>query len=106
KVALVGQGPDELFGGYKRHIGVRYGSAWRALPEWARSPVAAALRRIPRADTLKRGLASLGERDRLTRYQAVLALMERRRIDALFRDDVLRSDPAKAMLDCWADLAP
>ena len=32
KVALIGQGPDELFGGYKRHIGVRYGESWRSLP--------------------------------------------------------------------------
>jgi len=32
KVALVGQGPDELFGGYRRHLGVRYGSMWARLP--------------------------------------------------------------------------
>ncbi len=32
KVALMGQGPDELFGGYKRHVGVAYGASWRALP--------------------------------------------------------------------------
>ena len=34
KVALVGQGPDELFGGYRRHLGVRYGSRWARLPSW------------------------------------------------------------------------
>ena len=28
-MALIGQGPDELFCGYKRHIGVRYGESWR-----------------------------------------------------------------------------
>ena len=32
KVALIGQGPDELFCGYKRHLGVRYGESWRSLP--------------------------------------------------------------------------
>ena len=29
KVALIGQGPDEMFGGYKRHLGVHYGNWWR-----------------------------------------------------------------------------
>ena len=33
KVALIGQGPDELFGGYKRHLGVHYGALWRGLPK-------------------------------------------------------------------------
>ncbi len=32
KVALIGQGPDELFGGYRRHLGVRYGAVWGAAP--------------------------------------------------------------------------
>ena len=39
KVALIGQGPDELFGGYKRHLGVHYGDWWRRLPTGLRSMV-------------------------------------------------------------------
>src|SRR5436309_11188375 len=39
KVALIGQGPDELFGGYTRHVGLRYGNLWRRIPAAFRSAV-------------------------------------------------------------------
>ena len=60
KVALIGQGPDELFGGYKRHLGVHYGNWWRGLPAGVRSMVGFAVNRLPRNETLKRGVRSLG----------------------------------------------
>src|SRR4029453_207753 len=48
KVALIGQGPDELFGGYKRHLGVHYGEWWRSLPGGLRSMIGFAVNGLPR----------------------------------------------------------
>src|SRR5438552_10033639 len=89
KVALIGQGPDELFGGYKRHLGVRYGEWWRGVPSGLRSVVGFAVNGLPRNETLKRGTRSLGIEDRLRRYQDVFSLAPAATIDRLFRDDVL-----------------
>ena len=75
KVALVGQGPDELFGGYRRHLGVRYGEWWSKLPGWMRTPISSTVRALPRNETLKRGVNSLATPDRLRRYQNVLSLL-------------------------------
>src|SRR5207248_1518921 len=47
KVALIGQGPDELLGGYKRHLGVHYGDWWRGLPAGLRSMIGFAIDRLP-----------------------------------------------------------
>ena len=68
KVALVGQGPDELFGGYVRHLGVRYGALWARLPGWMRTPISSAIAALPRNETLKRGVYSLAIPDRMRRY--------------------------------------
>src|SRR6202034_503662 len=65
KVALVGQGPDELFGGYKRHLGVRYGALWGKVPDWMRAPIASTISALPRNETLKRGIWSLSLTDRM-----------------------------------------
>src|SRR5436190_1562784 len=89
KVALIGQGPDELFGGYKRHLGVRYGEWWRGLPIGLRSMLGYAVNGLPRNEMLKRGVHSLGAENRLKRYQDVFSLAPEERIDELFRDDVL-----------------
>src|SRR5215471_569556 len=75
KVALIGQGPDELFGGYRRHLGVRYGGLWANLPTWMRIPISSAVAALPRNETLKRGINSLAIPDRMRRYQYVLSLL-------------------------------
>jgi asparagine synthase (glutamine-hydrolysing) len=89
KVVLIGQGPDELFGGYKRHLGVHYGKHWRRLPSGLRSIVGAAVNHLPRNETLKRGVSSLGTEDRLQRYEDVFSLASAETVNALFRDDIL-----------------
>jgi asparagine synthase (glutamine-hydrolysing) len=106
KVALIGQGPDELFGGYKRHLGVRYGDYWRRLPGPVRLAVGAAVARLPRNETLKRGVAALGVADRMRRYQQVFSLAPAATVDGLFHPDILPRDAGDQILDCWAELLP
>ena len=105
KVALVGQGPDELFGGYRRHLGVRYGALWAQAPNWMRTSISSAVAALPRNATLKRGVHSLAISDRMHRYQHVLSILPGDRIDELFQDGVLTPYAGDEILECWADLA-
>lgn len=104
KVALVGQGPDELFGGYKRHLGVRYGALWAGLPNWMRGAISSTVAALPRNETLKRGVYSLAVPDRMHRYQHVLSLLPAGQVDELFQDGLLGPDSGDTILQCWEDL--
>ena len=106
KVALIGQGPDELFAGYKRHLGIRYGEWWRGLPAGLRSIVASAVNGLPRNETLKRGVHSLASKDRLKRYQNVFSLAPAETIDSLFHDDVLPLREGHELVEYWHALLP
>jgi asparagine synthase (glutamine-hydrolysing) len=107
KVALIGQGPDELFGGYKRHLGVHYGELWRGLPGGLRSVIGLAVNGLPRSETLKRGVYSLNNEDRLERYQDVFSLAPADTIAALFRDGVLPEKQGEQdLVKYWRELAP
>jgi asparagine synthase (glutamine-hydrolysing) len=106
KVAVIGQGPDELFGGYKRHLGVHYGNWWRGLPTGLRSMAGFAVNRLPRNEMLKRGVRSLGNEDRLKRYQDVFSLTATETVDGLFRDDVLPRSNSHELVDSWRELLP
>jgi len=104
KVALVGQGPDEMFGGYRRHLGVRYGALWARLPGWMRAPISSAITALPRNETLKRGVYSLAIPERLVRYQHVLSILPGDQVDGLFQDGLLDPNSGDTMLECWASM--
>jgi asparagine synthase (glutamine-hydrolysing) len=106
KVALVGQGPDELFGGYRRHLGVRYGALWGGLPSPVRAAVSSVISALPRNEMLKRGLHSLDIPERMRRYQNVLSLMPGPQIDGLFKDRLLPPEAGDKILGSWEDLVP
>jgi asparagine synthase (glutamine-hydrolysing) len=104
KVALVGQGPDELFGGYRRHLGLRYHALWTGLPGWVRTQISSAVVTLPRNETLKRGVYSLAIPDRMRKYQNVLSILPGDQVDNLFQDGLLEPTSGDAVLQCWEGL--
>src|SRR6185369_1473855 len=104
KVALSGQGADEPFAGYARHLGETLGSGYRAIPGWIRRGILApAIAAFPRAERWKRGVQALGIEDVDARFLHVY------RVD-LARGDSMGNDAMEAMIHRWrleaSDLEP
>jgi asparagine synthase (glutamine-hydrolysing) len=104
KVALVGQGPDELFGGYRRHLGLRYRGLWSGLPGWIQTPLSSAIAALPRNEALKRAAYSLAISGRMNRYQHVLSILPGNQIDGLFQDGLLDANSVETVPECWREL--
>jgi asparagine synthase (glutamine-hydrolysing) len=72
KVALTGQGADEPWAGYDRYKGIKLSSYYSRLPAVFTGQLAGLVAKAPgRMERLKRGVASLGEPDMLTRFAKV-----------------------------------
>jgi len=88
KVVLTGQGADEPFAGYQRHLGERYGVLYRALPEPIREGIVARIiAGLPRNERLKRAVRSLGTTDPRRRAIAVWSVIDSATASHLSRRD-------------------
>jgi asparagine synthase (glutamine-hydrolysing) len=93
KVALTGQGADEPWAGYDRHIGVKLSNIYNHLPSNVTDPLARFVTRMPgRFERLKRGVVSLGEPDVLTRFVKIYSFfsedMKRQLFEASLKEKV------------------
>ncbi len=107
KVALVGQGPDELVrrlqAPSRRAVRLDAGGGFRGGygPAFMKGS-----RHLPRHETLKRGVYSLDVEDRLQRYQNVFSILPGDDVDACSDPDCFRNGAGDSIRESWADLAP
>jgi len=84
-VALTGQGADEPFAGYARHLAERYGAVYRTAPAAARRMIRRGVDLLPRNEQLKRGAAAGSFTDAAWRFEATYSLTDEPLRQALYR---------------------
>ena len=113
KVALTGIGGDELFGGYRRHLALRWSDAYARVPRGVRRAIAAAVDHLPEprsahlgVDRLKR-FARSGDGGTAERYLAMVTRLrneERRALFApAFRDSISGTAASRHFAARYAD---
>jgi asparagine synthase (glutamine-hydrolysing) len=88
KVALCGQGADELLAGYKRYIGERWSAAYRMLPEVAKTSLMPRFAEWLGHPSLKRAARALPKDNMLQRFAEMYAVFEEDEKTRLYNEDL------------------
>ena len=86
KVALTGQGADEPWAGYHRHLGVKLSTMYSRLPHSLTEYTNKVVHMLPRSQRLKRGVTALHEPDMLTRFAKIYSFYSAEMKGKLFQD--------------------
>jgi asparagine synthase (glutamine-hydrolysing) len=86
KVVLTGQGADEPWAGYHRHIGVKLSTLYSKFPSTFTALARKIIHKLPKNERLKRGVNSLDEQDILTRFTKIYSFYSSSMKDKLFQD--------------------
>lgn len=109
KVALSGQGADEPWAGYHRHIGVKLSDMYSRMPDVLTEHVLKKLVfAFPRNERLKRGVTALHEADLLTRFKKIYSFYSEEMKEQLFQDkvkEILRKVDEDPLWRLQADVA-
>ena len=99
KVVLCGQGADEPWAGYPRHLGVKLSNYYSKLPKFFTEKFLNSLISIiPKNEKLKRGVGSLSEKDILKRFVKIYSFFNVKMKTKIFKDNVKENCPYEDFL--------